>query len=210
MLISVVRLRSPIAGPSDRLSKSGDNLPNVIQYLVAEHPDRWDEIRKVLRERIPRLETVEAETLPDNRLLLRIKDGPFTEPVLSKFTSDGTLKLLAYLTVLYDPAPAPFIGVEEPENQLHPRLLPLLAEECRRASERSQLLVTTHSPEFLSELRPKEVRVLYRGTDGYTRTERLSDMPVVLAQVEAGAKLGQLWRQGYFTHGDPLRQERDA
>ena len=57
--------------------------------------------------------------------------------------------MLAYLVLLYDPEPPPFIGIEEPENFLHPRLLPELAEECRKTCERTQLLVTTHSPFFL-------------------------------------------------------------
>ncbi len=77
---------------------------------------------------------------------MQIKDAPFKRPVLAKFASDGTLKMLAYLTVLYDPMPPQLVGIEEPENQLHPRLLPELAEECRKAAERTQLMVTTHSP----------------------------------------------------------------
>ncbi|HRE19171.1 MAG TPA: AAA family ATPase, partial [Rhodocyclaceae bacterium] len=91
----------------------------------------------MLRERIPRLERVDAEPMQDGRLLLKIKDAPFEQPVLAKFASDGTMKMLAYLTVLYDPEPPRFIGIEEPENFLHPRLLPELAEECRAASDRS-------------------------------------------------------------------------
>ncbi|MGH3719338.1 MAG: AAA family ATPase [Pseudonocardiaceae bacterium] len=71
---------------------------------------------------------------------LRFKDAPFDEPVLAKYASDGTLKLLAYLTVLYDPAPPPIVAIEEPENFLHPRLLNVLAEEARLAAGRSQLL----------------------------------------------------------------------
>jgi hypothetical protein len=53
------------------------------------------------------------------------------------------------IVVLLDPEPARFIGIEEPENFLHPRLLPELAEECRAATGQSQLLATTHSPFFL-------------------------------------------------------------
>ena len=90
--------------------------------------------------------------MPDGRLLLQIKDAPFDNPVLARFASDGTLKMLAYLVLLYDPEPPPFIGIEEPENFLHPRLLPELAEECRATCERTQLLVTTHSPFFLDGL----------------------------------------------------------
>ena len=97
---------NPEAGAEERLSPTGDNLPNVIQYLREQHPDRLEQIFAAMRQRVPRIERVEAETLADSRLLLRIKDGPFSTPVLSRFASDGTLKLLAYLTILHDPAQA--------------------------------------------------------------------------------------------------------
>ena len=132
----------PAAGPQERLSKTGDNLANVIEYLAERHPDRLDQIFRVLSQRVPRLERVLAEEMSDGRLLLRIKDAPFKEPILSRFASDGTLKMLAYLVVLYDREPPRFIGIEEPENFLHPRLLEPLGEECRKASERAQFLVT--------------------------------------------------------------------
>ncbi len=194
----------PEAGPQPRLSRSGDNLANVVQYLKEQHPERLERIFTVLRERVPRLEAVQADPMPDGRLLLQIKDAPFEQPVFARFASDGTLKMLAYLTVLYDPDPPQFIGIEEPENFLHPRLLPGLAEECRTASARTQLLVTTHSPFFLNGVRPEEVRVLYRDERGYTQSVRASDIRGVPEQMEAGASLGYLWMEGYFGLGDPL------
>jgi predicted ATPase len=194
----------PEAGPQERMTKSGDNLANVIQYLAEQHGTQLERIFEVLRRRVPRIERVLAETMPDGRLLLQIKDAPFSHPVLAKFASDGTLKMLAYLVLLYDPAPPPFIGIEEPENFLHPRLLPELAEECRAASARTQLLVTTHSPFFLNGLRPDEVRVLWRDEQGYTQTRRAADLPGVGEFVEQGALLGQLWMEGQLGVGDPL------
>ena len=194
----------PEAGPQSRLSKSGDNLANVVQYLKEQHPERLERIFAVLRQRIPRLETVRADPMPDGRLLLQIKDAPFEQPVFARFASDGTLKMLAYLTLLYDPDPPQFIGIEEPENFLHPRLLPELAEECRAASARTQLLVTTHSPFFINTLRPEEVRVLYRDERGYTQAVRASDILGVPEQIATGASLGYLWTEGYFGLGDPL------
>jgi predicted ATPase len=194
----------PEAGPQERLSKTRDNLPNVIQYLKEQHPEQLDRIFEALRQRVPRLERVLAEPMPDGRLLLQIKDAPFDQPVLSRFASDGTLKMLAYLIVLYDPHPPQFVGIEEPENFLHPRLLPELAEECRTASERTQLLVTTHSPFFLNALRPKEVRVLYRDEQGYTQVVRVADIQGVPEFMQAGASLGHLWLEGRFGVGDPL------
>jgi predicted ATPase len=195
---------NPEAGAEERLSPTGSNLPNVIQYLREQHPQRLEHIFETLRRRIPRIEKVEAEVLQDSRLLLLVKDAPFSTPVLSRFVSDGTLKMLAYLTVLYDPDPPQLIGIEEPENYLHPRLLPELAEECQQASERTQLIVTTHSPFFINPLRPEEVRVLYRGSDGYTRVRQVSDMQGIRAFLDQGANLGELWMEGHFDVGDPL------
>jgi predicted ATPase len=194
----------PEAGPQERLSASGDNLPNVIQYLKEQHPERLEQILAILSRRVPRLERVDAEFLADGRLLLRIKDAPFEEPILARFASDGTLKMLAYLTVLYDPNPPQLVGVEEPENHLHPRLLPELAEECRAASTNTQLMVTTHSPFFVNGLYPEEVWILYRDEQGFTQARRTADIPGIKEFMAEGALLGHLWAEGYFGIGDPL------
>jgi predicted ATPase len=197
---------TPEAGPQERLSQTGDNLANVVQYLREQHPSRLNEILAILRRRVPRLDKVEARVLEDGRLLLQLKDAPFAEPIQARFASDGTLKMLAYLAVLHDPEPPPLIGIEEPENFLHPRLLPELAEECRMASEKSQLFVTTHSPFFVDALTPKELRVVYREDDGYTQTRRASEMRGIPEFITNGATLGHLWLAGHFDVGDPLVQ----
>ncbi|MBW2429527.1 MAG: AAA family ATPase [Deltaproteobacteria bacterium] len=194
----------PEAGPQERLSKTGDNLPNVVQYLKEQHTERLETIFDTLRRRVPRLEKVLADPMPDGRLLLQIKDAPFDRPVLSRFTSDGTLKMLAYLVVLLDPEPARFIGIEEPENFLHPRRLPELAEECRAATERSQLLATTHSPFFLNAIRPQEIRVLYRDEAGFTQAIQASEIQGITDFAHEGASMGHLWLEGRFGVGDPL------
>ena len=194
----------PEAGPQENLSRTGDNLANVIQYLNEQHPQRLEEIFAQLRRRVPRLEWVEAEPMQDGRLLLLFKDAPFEQPILSRFASDGTLKMLAYLVLLNDPQPPRFIGIEEPENFLHPRLLPGLCEEFRAASERAQLLITTHSPDFLNGVRQDEVRILYRDDEGYTHATRCSEIQGIPEFMDAGASLGHLWLEGYFGMGDPL------
>ena len=203
--LSIERTREqPEAGPQERLSKSGDNLPNVIQYLKEQHPDRLERIFRVLRERVPRLENVISEQMPNGNLLLQIKDAPFDQPILAKFASDGTMKMLSYLTVLNDPEPPHFIGLEEPENFLHPRLLPELAEVCREASDNSQLLITSHSPFLLNAMKPKEVRILYRDEHGFTQAQQASEIQGIPEQIEQGGKLGDLWMEGFFGVGDPL------
>ena len=194
----------PEAGPQERLSEIGDNLPNVIQHLKERHPERLEKILSILSNRVPRLEKVDAELMMDGRLLLQIKDAPFAQPILAKFASDGTLKMLSYLTLLHAPEPPQLIGVEEPENYLHPRLLNGLVEECREASASSQLMITTHSPYFVNGLRAEEVWVLYRDEQGFTVCKRASEMRGINDFLEAGAKLGYLWMEGFFEVGDPL------
>ena len=193
----------PESGPQERLSQTGDNLPNVIQYLRERHPQIYQRVCSTLAKRVPRLEKVDAALLEDGRLLLQIKDAPFERPILSKYASDGTLKMLAYLLVLMSPHPSPFIGIEEPENHLHPGLLSELAEECREATTKSQLLVTTHSPYFINALRPEEVWVLHRGSDGFAQATRADQMPNVASFIEEGAQLGDLWTEKYFPVGYP-------
>jgi len=194
----------PEAGPQEYLSPTGDNLPNVIQYLGEQYPQYLDNLLDRLRRYVPRLERVYVDILTDDRLLLRLKDRPFEQPILAKYASDGTLKMLAYLLMLHNPEPLPFIGIEEPENHLHPRLLPELCEECRNATTQTQLIVTTHSPFFVNGLRPEELWVLYRDELGFTQVRRAQDMVGIKEFMAEGALLGQLWMEGYFETGDPL------
>ncbi len=202
--LSLAGARSqPAVGPEEHLSRSGDNLANVVQYLQEQHPDRLEHTLEALRRSVPQLNDVWIAVMPDGRLLLQVKDAPFDNPVQARFVSDGTLKLLAYQVLLHDPAPPPFIGIEEPENFLYPTLLAGLAEECRAAAERTQLLVTTHSPFFVDQLRPGEVWMLRRDASGFTQARRARDLPGVEQFLEDGGKLGQLWMEGHLGTGDP-------
>ncbi len=196
---------NPEAGPQEHLSKTGDNLANVIQYLHEQHREHLEFIFEQLRRRVPRLERFDARPLDDGRLLLLVKDAPFADPILARYASDGTLKLLSYLIQLHDLNPPPLIGIEEPENFLHPKLLSGLAEECQTASEHTQLLVTTHSPYFVDGLSPEQVRVVSRNESGYTLVQQASDINGIREFIEEGATLGQLWMEGHFKAGDPLQ-----
>ena len=194
----------PEVGPQEQLSETGDNLPNVIQYLKEQYPERLEKILSILSDWVPCLEKVDTKLLMDGRFLLQIKDAPFEHPILAKAVSDGTLKMLSYLILLYAPEPPQLIGIEKPENHLHPRSLNGLVEEYGEASALSQLMITTHSPYFVNGLRAEEVWVLYRDEQGFTVCKRASEMQGIKDFLEAGAKLGYLWMEGYFEVGDPL------
>lgn len=119
------------AGYAEHLSREGDNLSLVVEYLYNNHRDVFDRILERLRARVPGITSVDAKTTEEGRVLLRFQDGAFEDPFLARFVSDGTIKMLAYLVLLHDPTPHPLLCVEEPENQLYPSLLWDLAEEFR-------------------------------------------------------------------------------
>ena len=120
-----------------------------------------------------------------------------------RYVSDGTIKMLAYLVLLYDPEPYPFLCVEEPENQLYPKLLEELAEEFRSYATRGQqVFVSTHSPDFLNAAQLEEVFLLVK-EKGYTTIKRASDDQQIKEYMENGDKMGNLWKEGFFEKVDP-------
>ena len=190
------------AGAQKHLSRSGDNLANVIQYLSQESPEHLQGIFSKLSYLVPKVQGAAVQTMPDGKLSLQFKQAPFNEPIMTSSVSDGTIKLLAYLVLLRDQQPPPFIGIEEPENFLHPELLWDLAEECGQAE--TQMIVTTHSPLFIDALRPKEVRVLWLDGNGCTQCYSPAKDEKVNSMMDNGALLGYLWMEGRFAAGDPL------
>lgn len=188
---------------SEHLSVSGNNLAQVTKYIYETHPDIFERILQKLQMRIPGIEKVQALETQDGRIVLQFKDGSFKDPFISRFVSDGTIKMFAYLVLLNDPTPHPLLCVEEPENYLHPELLPELAEEFREyATKGGQVLVSTHSPELVNALDIKEVFWLQK-QNGYTSIHAAGNDAPVKALYESGDKLGWLWYQGYFKGSGP-------
>ena len=126
----------PLAGPQRRLNSHGDNLGNVVQYIEREHPDRFKDILDKITDRIPGIDHIDTQPSPDGRLLLRFNDRGFQDPFYAQQMSDGTLKLFAYLLMLEDPDPPPFICIEEPENGLYHKLLEVLGRRVSRPRHR--------------------------------------------------------------------------
>ena len=191
----------PLAGPQNRLNIHGDNLGNVVQFMEREHPERFQAILKNIAAKIPGIDKIDTERTSDGRLLLRFNDKGFQDPFYAQQVSDGTLKVFAYLLLLEDPSPPPFLCIEEPENGLYHKLLETLANEFREHADTpggSQVFITTHQPYFVNALEPDEVWILEKGDDGFSTIRRASDDPVVNNMVAEGLPLGGLWYSDYF------------
>ncbi len=200
------RARSlPMAGPQKHLNVHGDNLGNVVQYMEREYKNKFQKILDQIAEKIPGIDHIDTKKTDDGRLLLRFNDRGFQDPFFAQQMSDGTLKLFAYLLLLEDPSPPPFICIEEPENGLYHKLLEALAQQFRsHATGRKnapQLFITTHQPYFVDALAPNETWILEKGEDGFSTIRRASDDPIVVAMVEEGLPLGSLWYSDYLDEG---------
>ncbi|MEA4857727.1 AAA family ATPase [Solidesulfovibrio sp.] len=192
----------PLAGPQKHLNIHGDNLANVVQFMEREHSKRFQTILNRIAEKIPGINKIDTERTPDGRLLLRFNDTGFDKPFYAQQMSDGTLKVFAYLLLLEDPSPPPFLCIQEPENGLYHKLLETLAHEFRRHATGlkggSQVFVTTHQPYFVDALSPEEVWILEKAADGFSTIRRASDDPLVANLVQEGLPLGSLWYSDYL------------
>lgn len=192
----------PLAGPQKHLNIHGDNLGNVVQFMEREHPQKFQLILNKIAKKIPGVNNISTEKSPDNRLLLKFNDRGFTDPFFVQQMSDGTLKVFAYLLLLEDPSPPPFLCIEEPENGLYHKLLETLVQEFREHATNSkggsQVFVTTHQPYLVDALNPDEVWILEKGEDGFSRIKRASENSLIKNLVEEGLPLGGLWYSDYF------------
>lgn len=192
----------PLAGPQKHLNMHGDNLGNVVQFMEREHQGRFQRILDQIAKKIPGVRKIDTDRSADGRLLLRFNDRGFEDPFYAQQMSDGTLKVFAYLLMLEDPAPPPFICIEEPENGLYHKLLAALAEEFRAHATGqkggSQVFITTHQPYFVDALRPEEVWILEKQEDGFSTVRRASADPVVVEMVNQELPLGGLWYSDYL------------
>jgi predicted ATPase len=185
------RLAQRTDAPNDRLEPDCSNLGLVLNRLRMNGAARRKLIA-ALRQVYEGIEDVDVSIQGGTaQVFLMEANGPIPATRLS----DGTLRYLALLTVLCDPDPPPLVTIEEPELGLHPDMLPVVAELLTDASERTQLIVTTHAPGLVDALtdQPESILVCERGEAG-TTIERL-DAEYLRPWLEK-YRLGQLWTSG--------------
>ena len=185
--------------PQEHLSPTGDNLAQVVRHVRERCPEEFRKVLEAIHYHVPGVDAVEAKATVDDRLLLRLADGRFQKPFAASRVSDGTIKMLGYLLLLYDAKPHPLLAVEEPENHLYPRFLGYLTEDFRDYARRGgQAFVSTQSYEFLNEARLDEIFWLEKAADGFATARRASDSELLRNLHEGGDPPGALWRQGLF------------
>jgi predicted ATPase len=199
----------PPAGAQPRLNRDGSNVGNVLQHFQRRPKAEFEAIIERVRKSIPGVKGITPLKSHDGRLLLRFDEAGFRDPFYQRSMSDGTLKMLAYAVLLADPAPRPFIGIEEPENGLYVELIEHLASlfvgHTTRRGASTQMFVTTHSPYFVNALQPEQVWLMQK-REGRSIPLRVRGIPVVDELTQRGVPLGSQWYSRHFEATPAPRQ----
>ncbi len=187
-----VRMPQKVDLPDDFLLESASNLGLIVNSL--EHEEGKERLLKGLREILEGVEDITTR-LQGGTVQLFLRERGLRKPIPAARLSDGTLQYLCLLAVLTHPNLPPLICIEEPELGLHPDVLSPLADLLIEASERTQLMVTTHSDVLVSALSdtPESVVICERDNTG-THLKRLEKEQ--LTEWLEDYSLGELWTKG--------------
>ena len=177
--------------PEDRLLPDAKNLAMMLNRIQHRDGRRFDDLLKRFFPRFDRMTTL----VSGGTVQFYLHEAGFSSPIPPTRLSDGTIRFVAVLAILLSPSPPPLVCIEEPELGLHPDAVALLAELLVEASERMQIVVTTHSDALVSALtgQPDAVIACERPGAG-TELRRLD--PEKLADWLEQYQLGDLWRMG--------------
>jgi predicted ATPase len=144
----------PVARVECRLAPDGGNLISVLHTHYTGSREFKREMNTALRAALgPAFRELVFGPAAPQRIQLGLRLRHLQRSLPAADLSDGTLRFLFLVTALASPEPSPLIAIDEPETGLHPRLLPIIAEYAHDASRRSQVVFTTHSPDFLDAFR---------------------------------------------------------
>ncbi len=179
-----------------KLNESGQNLSAVVHTLFSDDDPTLGEIVDVLKACVPTVEKLSSPITDDGRTYVALKEKWVPMPVGSWGLSDGTLLALALATALMTPRPPSLIVLEAPDTGLHPHVMETLAEMLTVASEKTQVIITTHSPHLLDFL-PLEAFVVVDKRKGETEFRSLKNRRDAQRVVkELG--IGDAWVSGHL------------
>jgi predicted ATPase len=199
---SALRTKAAEIKPITMLSPNGDNLGTVLHDILTRYDYRQaaTDIREFLKAAYPAFEEIHCDTTYGTpaQVLVRVREKGMHRSMELWELSDGMVRFLCLAASLLNPIPPPFIAVDEPESGLHPRLLPVVADMIKTASERTQVLVTTHSPDLLNRFAIEDVAVMARGEEFVSSWHRPADRKTLADMLKdiAGETLGDLYRSG--------------
>lgn len=194
---------------AERLDEHGENLASVLREMGRgkRNPRGIRDIRDALSHGLPGITNVTSKPV-GGYLVVQFEhsniDGGKGIWLDAAQESDGTLRILGLLTAIHQPLQPPLLGIEEPEWAIHPGVLPVLADEFQEASLRMQVVITTHSPDFIDRFPLECVRAV-EFVDGETRVGTVSERQASAVR-ERLFTLGELHRMEGLEIHPPVAQ----
>ncbi|WP_200887090.1 AAA family ATPase [Pimelobacter simplex] len=194
----VAAARSPSRLYRASLVEDASNLADALLTLRETAPQSFSDIERDMRACLPGLDRLNFTTLPGTRsVVVQLVERGLEREIDLTEASFGTVRLLALLTALHDPSPAHLTAIEEIDHGLHPYALDVVVDALRAASERTQILVATHSPTLVNRLRPSELVVCDRDSKtGASKIPAVSSYEISKATRASNLGLGELWFAG--------------
>jgi predicted ATPase len=194
-----VKQRAPVKLPQQMKpaifpGENGEELLPFLYYLRESDKDRYESIEDTLRAAFPSFESLNFPPVAAGMLSLAWKDRYFKKALYPHELSEGTLRFLWLVSLLKSPSLPTITMIDEPEVSMHPELLSILADLMREASERTQIVVATHSDTLIRFLEPKEVVVMDTDDEGFT-SAKWADSFDIEKWLE-DYSLDEIWRMG--------------
>ncbi len=166
------------------LHEDAGNLSAVLFNLMTEHPESFDELKSVIKSAIPGFRdlNVKARGGPGEVIAFWQEKNIDTDLSLADL-SDGTLRFIAWATLCMMPSPPTLICIDEPDQGVHPRTLPILSGLFEKASQRTQVILATHSSYFLSQFDLKNIAVMKKEA-GKSEFIKVGDSQTLLDNLE--------------------------
>jgi len=177
------------------LEENGSNLASVLHNILRTKENR-DKLTTYLKSFLPFVNGISVENNLDRSFSYKIQENFSNRAFHSNFLSDGTVSLLAIIIALYFESLSNIIILEEPERNIHPKLLSNLLESAEDVSEEKQVIITTHNPEMLKHAKIESVRLIQRDSNGYTLISTPGDNERVKHFMKNDLGLDDLFLQG--------------
>ena len=177
------------------LNEDGSNIASILQTIL-RNKEKSKKLTTLLQQFLPFVESLSVENNPDKSFSYKIRERYNGKPFYANFLSDGTVSILALILALYFEERSNIIILEEPERNIHPKLLASLISSAEDVSKEKQIIITTHNPEMLKHAEIANVRLVSRTTSGRTIVSAPEGSTVVQAFLKNDLGLDDLFLQG--------------
>lgn len=171
--VNLLKSPSSIVGRSE-LEENGSNLVNIIQHLL-KNKTKKEKLNKLIKMILPFIDDIKVENNVNKSVFFKVKESYNKKEFPSYMLSDGTVNILAVIIALYFQDNNDIIVMEEPERNIHPKLLRMLVKILNDVSEKKQIFITTHNPFIVKEAQLEDIILVSRDSGGISTIKKPVD-----------------------------------